>query len=191
MTRENVEVIYRPGTSVGKTENYASVGLLRFGLEDAQRASTGWGANCGPGAIAAIMGMTLDEVRPYLGDFERKRYTSPTLMREVLDRIGRGYFFNKPPLTWPQYGLARIQWHGPWMTPGVPIGARERHTHWVASCRSGRRGIGIFDINAMSSGGWISLRDWGETLVPWLLKEAVPRADGQWSITHAIEVSRA
>jgi hypothetical protein len=164
---------------------------LRFTADDAERASNEWGANCGPGAIAAIMGMTLDEVRPYLGDFERKRYTNPTLMREVLDRIGRGYFFNKPPLTWPQYGLARIQWHGPWMLEGVPIGARYRHTHWVASSHSVKNGIGIFDINAMSSGGWISLENWAGILVPWLLEQSVPRADGQWSITHAIEVSRA
>lgn len=164
---------------------------LRFTADDAQRASDDWGANCGPGAIAAIMGMTLDEVRPHLGDFEAKRYMNPTLMREVLDRIGRGYFYMKPPLAWPQYGLARIQWHGPWMLDGVPIGARYRMTHWVASHRSAQRGIGIFDINAIASGGWISLNDWAGTLVPWLLNEAVPRADGQWSITHAIEVSRA
>lgn len=163
---------------------------LRFTLEDAQRASQDWGANCGPGAIAAIMGMTLDEVRPYLGDFEKKRYTNPTLMNEILKRIGR---FHSPlkTLSWPQHGLARIQWHGPWMAAGVPIGARYRQTHWVASRHSDRNGIGIFDINAMESGGWISLENWAGTLVPWLLKEAVPRADGKWSITHAIEVSRA
>lgn len=164
---------------------------LRFTLEDARRASQEWGANCGPGAIAAVMNMTLDEVRPFLGDFETKRYTNPTLMRETLGRIGRQYFYLKPPLTWPQYGLARIQWHGPWMQEGVPIGARYRKTHWVASWRTAKRGIGIFDINAMDAGGWISLEHWGNTLVPWLLKEAVPYADGKWSITHAIEVSRA
>jgi len=164
---------------------------LRFTLEDAQRASLEWGANCGPGAVAAVMGMTLDEVRPHLGDFETKRYTNPTLMRETLDRIGRKYSYLKPPLTWPQYGLARIQWHGPWMLPGVPIGARYRKTHWVGAWSTAKRGIGIFDINAMASGGWIALEDWGNSLVPWLLAEAVPRADGQWSITHAIEVDRA
>lgn len=164
---------------------------LRFTVDDAQRASQEWGANCGPGAIAAIMDMTLDEVRPHLGDFEKRRYTNPTLMHETLDRIGRRYFYLKPPLRWPQYGLARIQWHGPWMQPGVPIGARYRKTHWVASWCTPSRGIGIFDINAMESGGWISLENWAGVIVPWLLKEAVPRADGQWSITHAIEVSRA
>jgi hypothetical protein len=32
--------------------------------------------NCGPGAIAAICGLTLDDLRPHLGDFEQKRYTT-------------------------------------------------------------------------------------------------------------------
>jgi len=163
---------------------------LRFTLEDARRACDEWGANCGPSAVAAIMGMTLNEVRPYFGDFEAKRYTNPTLMRDTLNRIGKPYSYMRPPLTWPKYGLARIQWHGPWMLPEVPAKARYRHTHWVASWHTSYRGIGIFDINALDSGGWISLDDWAGTLVPWLLKEAVPRADGQWSITHAIEIDR-
>lgn len=32
----------------------------RFTMDDMIRANEEWGANCGPGAIAAIMGMTLD-----------------------------------------------------------------------------------------------------------------------------------
>jgi protein gp37 len=58
----------------------------RFSAADVERANAEWGANCGPAAIAAIMGMTLDEVRPHLGDFESKHYTNPTLMFAVLDR---------------------------------------------------------------------------------------------------------
>jgi hypothetical protein len=52
----------------------------RFTEADANRAHDEWGANCGPGAIAAILALTLDELRPYMGDFESKRYTNPTLM---------------------------------------------------------------------------------------------------------------
>lgn len=49
---------------------------LRFTLEDAQRASQEWGANCGPGAIAAIMGMTLDEVRPVRASSSTQKLSS-------------------------------------------------------------------------------------------------------------------
>ena len=33
----------------------------RFTLDDAERAWRDWGCNCGPGALAATMGMTLDD----------------------------------------------------------------------------------------------------------------------------------
>lgn len=167
---------------------------LRFTEADAVRAHEEWGANCGPGAIAAIMRLTLDELRPQMGGFEAKRYTNPTLMFAVLDRLGARWRQRRDrddngTLGWPRHGLARIQWEGPWTRPGVPIRARYRHSHWVAAelCRGQ---FGIFDINAMNSGGWVAERDWVETIVPWILRECVPRASGRWHITHSIEIER-
>lgn len=170
---------------------------LRFTLADAERASDEWGCNCGPSALAAVAGLTLDEIRPLMGDFEKKRYTNPMLMFECLRRIDRPF--------WkidgiPTHGLLRIQWEGPWTHPGVPMRARYRHTHWVGIQQHERIGIqypgkispaaGIFDINAMNSGGWIAFRDWSCELVPWIIKECVPRATGGWHITHRIQVDR-
>lgn len=163
--------------------------MPRFNLDDQVRASDEWGANCGPGAIAAMCGLTLDEVRPHMGDFENKRYTNPTLMWATLDRLGIRWKRLSAPLTWPAWGLVRIQWHGPWTAPGVPARAAYRHTHWVGACNSEHNGIGVFDINALGNGtGWSSLKDWGETLVPWLLSEVEPKADGTWSLTHVVEI---
>ena len=160
----------------------------RFCLRDAERAHDEWGANCGPGALAAIMDMTLDQVRPHMGDFEGKRYTNPALMFEALRSIGRAWRKTAP--AWPDYGLARIQWEGPWTLPGVPFRARYRFSHWVGA-QSVAGSIGIFDINAISNGtGWVSLADWRDIVVPWLLEECVPRAAGGWHITHAIEGER-
>lgn len=159
----------------------------RFTEADAQRAFDTWGSNCGPGAIAAVMGMTLDEVRPHMGDFEKKRYTNPTLMFDALNSIGRPWRKMRAPLTVPSWGLIRVQWHGPWMAEGVPIAARYRHTHWIGGAK-GDGQILAFDINCMEVGGWVTWKNWGEILVPNLLKEAVPRADGTWSLTHVIEV---
>lgn len=167
----------------------AAMKAPRFTAEDAERAYDEWGANCGPAAIAAICGLTLEEVRPFLGDFESKRYTNPTLMWSILDALGvrwsrqhcsAGY--------WPKYGLVRVQWHGPWTAANVPARAAYRHTHWVGAARRGGE-VGVFDINALGNGsGWCSLADWSEQLVPWILKECVPRADGKWSLTHVVEV---
>jgi hypothetical protein len=163
----------------------------RFTEADAQRAFDEWGCNCGPGALAAVMGMTLDEVRPYLNGFDEKRYTNPLMMYGALRSIGRpwkrltlsGEFEDG---AWPCFGLARIQWEGPWTEPGVPIRARYRQTHWVGAMRS-HRGVGIWDINALNNGsGWCSLEDWTRVLVPAITAQ-YKRASGAWHITHSIE----
>lgn len=163
---------------------------LRFTLEDAETAFAAWGANCGPGAVAAIMGLKLDEVRPHMGDFEEKGYTNPTLMFQVLRSLGvRHTIFSAGRIVWPAYGLARIQWDGPWTEPGVPVRARYRHTHWVGANARNPDNIGIFDINALANGtGWSSLADWSSVIVPHILSECVKRTNGRWQITHAIEV---
>jgi hypothetical protein len=165
----------------------------RFTLEDADHAYDGWGANCGPGALAAILGMTLDEVRPHLIGFDQKRYTNPTMMFDALESLKakirvRSVADNVPHLEWPRYGLARIQWEGPWTAPGANPKWRYRQTHWVGAAR--RNGeIGIFDINCMNNGtGWCLLKDWSETIVPHLTA-LYPRASGKWHLTHSIEVT--
>jgi hypothetical protein len=160
---------------------------VRFTIDEANHAHVAWGANCGPGAIAAVLHLTLDELRPHLRDFERKGYTNPSLMYAVLRDLGVRYAVAMGARdTWPSYGLARIQWEGPWMAPGVPVAARYRHTHWI-----GCRGEEVFDINAMTVGGWISLRVWRDDLVPWLLRQVAPKANGGWHITHSIEIAPA
>jgi len=163
----------------------------RFTVAEADSAYEEWGCNCGPTAIAAIMGLTLDELRPHLGDFERKRYTNPTLMWEILDRLGADWRRVNPPAGLPTYGLARVQWEGPWTKPDVPMRARYRHTHWIGAAWSvGRNEFGVFDVNAMANGtGWCDASDWAHIIVPWILNECVPKADGRWHLTHVVEIA--
>lgn len=161
--------------------------LPRFTPDDAQRAFDDWGCNCGPTALAVMSGMTLDEVRPHLIGFDAKRYTNPTMMFDALKSLGLSH--DRIGARWPRYGLARIQWEGPWTAPGVPMRVRYRFTHWVASWITDARGHGVYDCNAMGNGtGWCRREDWESDIVPWILREAVPRADGKWHVTHGIEV---
>lgn len=158
-----------------------------FTLQDVNRAE--WGANCGPAALAVIAGLSLAELRPYLGDFEAKRYMNPSMMVESLKRLGLGFTQHRPP-AWPKLGLVRIQWEGPWMRSEVPVRARYCHTHWVAAAKCDGA-TGVWDVNCMNNGtGWVSLEEWATVLVPWLVKECVPRGSGGWHLTHAIEVPR-
>lgn len=168
----------------------------RFTYEDAERAHSEWGANCGPTAVAAISRLTLDELRPHMGSFEKKKYTNPKLMWEVLDAL----FLENAILaweksksrspTWPDYGLCRIQWHGPWTEPGMPKRVAYRHTHWVGAARRGNT-IGVYDINAMQPhhSGWVREDHWAGLIVPYILEICEPKASGRWSITHAVEVA--
>ncbi|MFC3675006.1 hypothetical protein [Ferrovibrio xuzhouensis] len=169
----------------------------RFNLADADRAHDEWGANCGPGALAAIMGMTLDEVRPHLVGFDDKHYTNPTMMFGALKSICPGRYATKKlrtagraPWDWPRYGLCRVQWEGPWTQPGVPMRARYRYTHWIGSCAANNENIGVFDINCMNNGsGWCSLKNWSDVIAPHLIAQ-YPRASGIWHLTHAIEIEQ-
>ena len=160
----------------------------RFAEADAEAAFQAWDANCGPVAVAAICGLTLDELRPHLDDFETRRYTNPTLMRRILDRLGVAWEKRRKPLDWPSYGLCRIQWLGPWTAPGRPVQGAYRHTHWVGAMR--RRGqVGVFDVNCLNNGsGWVSAADWKALVVPFILEHAEPRATGGWAFTHCLEV---
>lgn len=110
-------------------------------------------------------------------------------MFDALKSIGRPW--RRKGDVFPTYGLARIQWEGPWTKPGVPMAARYRHTHWVGVAQIIDNTIGIFDVNACGNGtGWCSLADWSGILVPWILKECEPKAHGGWHVTHGIEVGR-
>ncbi len=163
--------------------------MPRFTLEEAQRACDEWGLNCGPAAIAVISRLNLEELRPHLGDFEKKHYTNPTLMWQILKSIGARWRLRKDGQQWPRYGLVRIQWEGPWTATGVPIVARYRHTHWIASMFvDGYEVQYIFDINCLCVGGWVPLIEWSSRVVPWLLKECEPKASGAWHPTHVIEI---
>lgn len=166
--------------------------LPRFTLAELEAANNAWGCNCGPGALAAICGLTLDEVRSHLGP-NWPGYTNPTTMVAALRSTGvRWSSFQvarESRTSWPLWGLCRIQWEGPWTLPGVPMRARYRYTHWVGAATDQQRGVGVFDVNVLANGsGWCSLADWSAHVAPELAKGHGRRATGGWYITHAIEV---
>ena len=188
---------------------------LRFTYDDAEAAYDRCKFNCGPAALCAALGMTIVEFEGLSSaeEFKRKGYTNPTLMQRLL-KDARAV---NPKVDWvtrvagertdlwlPAFGLARIQWGGPWTKPGVPMAARYRKTHWVATYADPALdrhqgpliGYHVFDVNALGATrtvlgipGWIRLEEWAVHLVSRLL-EGYPRADGSWWVTHAIEVKR-
>ena len=170
---------------------------LRFTEEEANKAADEWGFNCGPAALCAVLNLTPAELRPHLIDFEQKGSTNPSLMFAVLKALNidhrcsyRSDVAESAQLNaWPRFGLVRIQWGGPWTKPGVPKRVRYHKTHWVAT-RGQSYDLEVFDVNAMRDGGWLPFRVWSERLIPWLIKECVPKADGTWWPTHGIAITQ-
>lgn len=171
--------------------------MTRFTASDVARANAAWLCSCGPCALAAILDLTLDEVRPhFMPAFPG--YTNLTRMRRALEAAGRQFRvercdhpFIEPGREWPSWGLCRIQWHGPWTQPGANPRWAYTHTHWIAAWRAAPA-ICVFDVNAMEyedDNGWLPLSDWSACTVPRLTAD-IKRATGGWHLTHSIEVER-
>ena len=158
-----------------------------FDPHDVNLAGKEWGFNCGPGALCLLLNLKPEDVRPHMGDFETKGYTDPELMFSVLRSLG--YTWEGLDTEWPEFGLARIQWAGPWTRPGVPKQDRLRHSHWIASWR-GQDGMSVGDVNATCVGGWVSFHEWHQLLVPWLLRDVEPEASGHWWPTHRLSLRK-
>jgi len=158
---------------------------LCFTMEDVREAE-GWGFNCGPFALCAMLDLSPAQLRPHLGDFEKKHYLNPRLMRKALASLQQKYRWVSqavPYNYWSHRSLVRIQWDGPWCNEGAHWSARLRHTHWIGvehTCP----GIRVYDVNAMCVGGFVPFDEWALELVPWLLREVEPKANGKWWATH-------
>lgn len=96
-----------------------------------------------------------------------------------------GLDWRPAPGEFPHFGILRVLWDGPW-NGFVP---RRLHSHWIGSAGSGPS-LRIFDINAISVGGWISFVEWQTHLRPWLLDLCEPEATGGWEIAEAYEISQ-
>lgn len=144
---------------------------------DRDYAHHAWGANCGPCALAALLGVQLAVVRPHLGRFESNRYMSPTDMKAALSSLGivPQRISGRDP--WPRCGLAFVQWSGSWDHDSVA--EQYRHTHWIAT-----RDGWLFDVNAF---GWIRRPQWEQDLVPEITQQHAG-ADGGWWIRTSYEI---
>jgi hypothetical protein len=173
-------------------ERPAAVG---FTIEEAQRFYDEWRFNCGPSALCAVSGKRPEEALLAMPKFLERGYTNPKMMAAALTTFGIGWRvlhaedgavnFPKNEFRFPEYGLVRVQWAGPWTKPGVPVRARYRHSHWIAVDEDW-----VFDINCMCAGGWVPFTEWSSQVVPWLLNEVEPKASGEWWATHCWQIER-
>lgn len=162
---------------------------IKFDDADIATANATWGCNCGPAAIAASLGKTLDDVRPVVEaeGFSSKRYMNPTMVGNAIRRLGAKIGSSVGNAKFPRLGIARIQWTGPWTAPGANPKWGYHYTHWIATWLM-EAGVNpnwfcIFDVN----GGLTNQDDWERRIVPDLTRQ-ISRADGRYIVTHRWEV---
>lgn len=148
-----------------------------------------WRANCGPCAVAAVLGREVAEVRDLFAGWPG--YTNPTMIRTAMQRAGCSV--SKGSIDTVADGLGFVQFEGPWEAGGVR--AAYRHTHWVGL---GRRKLDLgngevsadsvlFAYDAASGGdlgGWLPLDLYSEFVAPLYFE---PKATG-WRFRQVFEV---
>lgn len=147
---------------------------------DVDKSHAAWKANCGPCALAAILGRPVADVRPFFPRYPKYPWTNPTHMRAALDAAGVRHRSGNTIAT--TNGLWFVQLDGPWCSPEVPVTVAYRHTHWVAvrmvsdGTDSGESDEWVYDANARE---WEPLSWWKAEVIPHVLAH-VKRATGWW-----------
>ena len=112
-------------------------------------------AACGHCALAALLGWSVEKVLPAFDGYAL--WTSERTMIEVMQRLhldpkqARNHWPEKRAVVW-------LQGIGSWMKPGIPLGARNQRTHWIAQDEAGEV---IYDANI---GQWVSRAVWEQTI---------------------------
>lgn len=187
-----------------------------FGPGDAMHASNVWGANCGPGALAAILGLHINAVHGFIPGFDEKKYTNPTMMKQALERLGvkwRDRSANDPnnyademaeqdpggvslmtlkPTDYRQFKSHALVRYGLVRIQFEPWYGRLAYhfTHWVgaAEFRLGVEPAARTDLFVFDINyGWRRFDDWAAKM-PELAKDASPKSDGNWHATHRWEL---
>lgn len=144
---------------------------------DLLAAHDAWGANCGPGALAAALRVPVMALRDAFPWFPAQPHTTPRKLEQVLralvlqDRTwewGRAVEGNRRAT-----GVAMVQFTGPWTDParaGEPWTRRvaPQFTHFVAVNALGGH-VHVYDVNNGEAGDWLPEHDWEAHTAPELL----------------------
>jgi hypothetical protein len=168
-----------------------AVPAIHFTPNELLEAAFSWNCNCGPASLAAATGNSLFRVRPHLDRFETKGHMDFKSMRRAVESLG--FLGRRLIEVWPErLGLARIQWLGSWMNPGVHPGAATARTHWVAVLKCENESL-IFDVNHYhrwnDEAAWVPREQWERETVPLLVLD-VKGATG-WKLRDSLEILAA
>jgi hypothetical protein len=142
---------------------------------DMMEARRAFGAACGPGALAALLSIPVRVV--CLDLFSRDlrdgiAWINIPRMQRALADSGRVSTCRSLGNSWPEHGLAMIQWQGPWMRVAVLACT---HRHWVAV-----NGGLIWDANLED---WVPRPEWEA-----FINANLPEKASGWALSHGYEI---
>lgn len=156
---------------------------------DAEAAHKAWKATCGPCMLAAMLRVPVNAVRKLFPEFPSRDYTNLTAMKLAL--YGALVPYNVVKATELAYGLAQVQFTGPWSQPEVNPKVSYLHTHWIGLATTPEYGLLAYEINAGSLehiwGQWVPMAFWESEVLPLLLTQH-PRADGGYHFRWTCEL---
>lgn len=141
---------------------------------DTESAYEQWGANCGPCALAAALGRSVNSIRHMLPNFPTKGFVNSPDMKAALLTYGVGFRATWGG-AWPARGLVLIQWGG---HERKPPRAQFLHTHWIAV-----EGDLVFDVNADQL---YPRATWDKVIR--VLSQQERWGDGTWFVKYVIEL---
>lgn len=152
---------------------------------DVDEANKLWRACCGHAALAAVLRCPVMHLRRAFPWCPKEPWTSPSRLRMALEHLGVNHRIGLDWSPLPEYGLAFVQFTGPWMKESVARQYARTHVIGVAS-RGGHRFF--YDVNAIGGvGGWETESDWECTIAP-ILADGVPDGDEKWQMRRGIEI---
>lgn len=146
----------------------------RFVPWDISVARINFGANCGPISFAAATEREVCRVMQFFTHFEEKRWTNLTQMRAAFARAGFETCIRRQ--SWPERGVALIQWLGPWTNREFFSRWSLLHTHWLAV-----DGDWVFDHTERR---WMPKQEWADEVAPLFLRE-IRHATG-WALKYGV-----
>jgi len=133
----------------------ASTDFTKHTPSDAVELANEGKAACGQAALAAALGWSVAQVLPLFEKQGTGLWVSEKRMEMAIALTGSVFIRNAG---WPNsMTVLLIQGLGSWMKPGLPIGARNSRTHWVATVCDDEAHQWVYDINI---GDWLPRAMW-------------------------------
>ena len=142
---------------------------------DIEMARINFGANCGPVSFAVATHQEVCPVMQHFRHFEHHRWTNLTQMRRAFRSVGLQTVLLRRRL--PDYGVALIQWLGPWTLRDFYSPWSLIYTHWIA--------VNHGEVYDHTVGSWHPLSYWESEIAPSILK--TKRLSTGWTVKYGLQ----